>query len=170
MTLSRELETTLENLFEHGLSFDKFLQTADANQRKTILDLLDRTDFSWLEAPEVPVRILYFGEMWCPDCLINAVALAGMIKEIKAIEVRVQPRDGNEEIIIGLGDGVKAKIPTIVLLDDNGEAAGVFVERPKRIRDLEQSEDRLKRIVMMKEYRAGLYIEDTVRELMAMLG
>ncbi|SCZ81985.1 thioredoxin family protein [Acidaminobacter hydrogenoformans] len=169
MTHSHDFDSSLENLFEHGLSFDKFLQNADADQRKTILELLEKTDFSWIETPETPVRILYFGEMWCPDCLLNAVALAGMMKKIKVLEVRVQPRDGNEAVIKGLGDGVKAKIPTIVPLDDHGEALGVFVERPMRIRALEQSDDQLKRIVMMKEYRAGLYIEDTAREIMAML-
>lgn len=168
MTQSHDFETSLENLFEHGLSFDRFLQSADADQRKIILDLLEKTDFSWITIPETPMRILFFGELWCPDCVINAVALAGIMKKVKALEVRVQPRDGNEEVIMALGDGTKARIPTIVPLDDQGNTLGVFVERPKMIRALEQSEDQLKRIVMMKEYRAGYYVQDTAREIMEM--
>lgn len=169
MTHSHEFETSLENLFEHGLSFDKFLQSADADQRKTILEILEKTDFTWIETPEMPMRILFFGEMWCPDCVINAAALAGIIKQVKILEVRVQPRDGNEEVIMGLGDGSKARIPTIVPLDDQGKPKGIFVERPKVIRDLEQSEDQLKRIVMMRDYRAGRYVLDTAKEIMEML-
>jgi len=168
VTHSHEFETSLENLFEHGLSFDKFLQSADADQRKIILDLLDETDFSWIETPETPMRILFFGEMWCPDCVINAAALAGIMKQVKVLEVRVQPRDGNEEVIMRLGDGKKARIPTIVPLDDQGNPIGVFVERPKVIRELERSEDQLKRIVMMRDYRAGRYVLDTAREIMEM--
>ena len=168
MTRSHDFETSLENLFEHGLSFDKFLQSADADQRKMILELLEKTDFSWIEAPQSPMRILYFGELWCPDCVINAVALAGIMKQIKVLEVRVQPRSGNEDVIMSLGDGVKAKIPTIVPLDDQGSPLGVFIERPALIRALDQSEDQMNRIVMMRAYRAGEYVQDTAREIMAM--
>jgi hypothetical protein len=172
MTLTHGLDQSLENLFEHGVPFDKFLQTADADQRKQILDWLDSNDFSWINPEQIPPasrRILFFGELWCPDCVINAVALAGMMKQVRTLEVRVQPRDGNETVIQNLGDGIKAKIPTIVPLDDQSMPMGVFIERPNIIRELDQSEDQLRRIVMMRDYRSGKYIQHTAREITDMM-
>ena len=172
MSQRTDFGKSLESLFQEGLPFDKFLQSADAAQRKAILDFLEQSDFSDVQPPAVPVRILFFGELWCPDCVINGAALAGILRETHGqnLDVRVQPRDGNEQVIMALGDGVKARIPTIVALDGEGEPLGVFVERPSAIRALESTEDQLKRIAMMKAYRAGGFVTEAAREIMEMMG
>jgi hypothetical protein len=46
---------------------------------------------------------------------------------------------------------------------------GVFIERPNIIRELDQSEDQLRRIVMMRDYRSGKYIQHTAREITDMM-
>jgi thiol-disulfide isomerase/thioredoxin len=168
------MKASLKYLFDQGMPFAKFLQTADAAMKKQIQTYLGNTDFSELNLAvarisfDKPSRLLFFGDFWCPDCVISTAAVIGLQKAFPDLEVKVLSRDGNEEIIKVLGDGDKAKIPTLVPLSIDFEPLGIFIERPAAIRALEQTEDQIKRIVMMRDYRAGKFIAEAALELMGM--
>ncbi len=111
-------------------------------------------------------RILMISESWCSDCVIHYALFRWLAEECPNIEVRVIGRDGLEQTIMDLIGIDKAKIPCVAVLAEDGSAKGVFVERPKSVRDLETSDDQMKRISLMRGYREGLYLWQTMEEVL----
>ena len=110
-------------------------------------------------------RILVISESWCSDCVIQYALLRWLAEECHQLDIRVIGRDGYERTIMDHIGMEKAKIPFIAVLDEKGNAKGVFIERPKDIRELETSDDQMKRIGLMRAYREGLYLWQTLEEL-----
>jgi hypothetical protein len=111
-------------------------------------------------------RILVISESWCSDCVIHYALFRWLAEECPQIDVRVIGRDGLECIIMELISIDKAKIPCAVVLNDDGSAKGIFVERPKDIRALENSDDQMKRISLMRGYREGLFLWQSLEEIL----
>lgn len=111
-------------------------------------------------------RILVISESWCSDCVIHYALLRWLAEECPQIDIRVIGRDGYERLIMDQIGIEKAKIPFIAVLDDKGEAKGILVERPKDIRELETSDDQMKRISLMRAYREGLYLWQSMEEIL----
>ncbi len=110
-------------------------------------------------------RILMISESWCSDCVIQYALMRWLAEECPQLDVRVIARTGLEDIVKELVGRDQAKIPCITVLDESGKAKGVFVERPKSIRALETSDDQMKRIGLMRGYREGLFLWETLEEL-----
>ena len=111
-------------------------------------------------------RILMISESWCSDCVIHYALFRWLAEECPNIDVRVIGRDGLEQTIMGLIGIEKAKIPCVAVLAPDGTAKGVFVERPKSIRDLDNSDDQMKRISLMRGYREGLFLWESMEEIL----
>lgn len=175
MVHNSHLNNALKNAFNLGISLENFLGQADFETQRKMRFFFENTDFSLLKSrKDIPAIdtskiILFFGDLWCPDCVINSVAVKGLTNIFPGLKVRVLSRDGNEEIIKLLGDQVKAKIPTIVVMSQTFEPLGVFVERPEIIRELEQTDDQVQRIIMMRDYREGKFIADAASEIYKIL-
>lgn len=110
-------------------------------------------------------RILMISESWCSDCVIQYALMRWLAEESPQLDIRVIARTGLEDVVKKLIGREQAKIPCIVVLDEKDEAKGVFVERPKSIRDLESTDDQMKRITLMRSYRDGLFLWETLEEL-----
>ncbi len=110
-------------------------------------------------------RILMISESWCSDCVIQYAVMRWLAEECPQIDVRVIARTGLEEVVKQQVGRDQAKIPCIIVLDDKGNSKGTFVERPKSIRELETSDDQMKRISLMRGYREGLFLWETLEEL-----
>ena len=75
-------------------------------------------------------------------------------------------REGNEDTIKVYGDKDKPYIPTFVIMDEKYNVLGNFIERPILIKELAKETDQVKRILMMKNYRKGEYLDETIRDIL----
>ena len=165
----------LKALYEQGYDFDTFMKGDGGEHVDKVLnfvqlssDVLTQDMRSKIKA--VPsAHILVFGEVWCPDCMINMAALEVMHRLNAKIEYTVVPRESNEEALKAITPDKTAKIPTFVALSESWEAQGLFLEKPKVIKEVEAGKDQAKRIVVKRDYRQGKYLLEAMEELITLL-
>ncbi|WP_026478149.1 thioredoxin family protein [Alkaliphilus transvaalensis] len=155
-----------------GLSctFAEFIdQDQDINREKTLEiykgievdeDLLNK-----IKSINRPVHILAFAEIWCPDCIINVPAVQKISDINPQINVYILPREGYEEHLSNYKLAGKVKIPTFIVLDENFEELGAFIETPTLLRNLVAKGNQVEIIVAKRKYRKGEYIKDTIKEI-----
>lgn len=115
-------------------------------------------------------RILLISDTWCSDGAINMGLFLWLSQQNYDLDIRVIGSAGLDQMIMKLLEAEKVKTPlAIVLSEDLSQVKGIFVERPKDIRALENSEDQLKRIKLMRAYRDGLFLWQTLEELLSYL-
>jgi hypothetical protein len=168
---------TFERIFSNGYGFEHFIGLAGdlshENETKKFLDQitmeLDPELKEAIRGIKGDVRILAFAEAWCSDCRINMPAVEMIETLSDAISFRIVGRSGHEEYIVEVTGREKAHMPTIVVLRD-GQMKGVFVERPLVVRAAEESGDEAARAEVMTRYRKGRCMNDTIRDLLGMIG
>lgn len=161
----------LKTLYEQGMAFDKFMELDDGKhindfKRFSSIESSSNELIEAIKKVQIKIKILVFGEIWCPDCVINISALEKIHLVNDKIEFSIVERKGNEDTIKIYGDKDKAYIPTFVIMDDSYNVIGNFIERPTVIKDLETELDQVKRILMMKNYRKGDYIDETICDIL----
>lgn len=115
-------------------------------------------------------KILLISDSWCSDAAINMGLFLWLSKQSFDIEIRVIGSAGLDQSIMKLLGTDKVKTPlAIVLSSDLSKDKGIFIERPKDIRALENSDDQLKRMKLMRAYREGLFLWQTLEELLTYL-
>lgn len=158
-------------LFLSGCTFEEFVnKDMDINRDKTleIYDLikLDEELANTIKGIGRSIKILAFAEIWCPDCMINVPALQRIQEINPKLELRLQPREGNEEALIPYKVGGKAKIPTFIVMDEKYKELGVFIETPKIIKDIVAKGNQVEVIVAKRKYRKGEYAINTIKEIL----
>ncbi len=159
---------TFKELFQVGQKFENYIEVASQGERGRIPKNSSRIDLPMDLIDEIKeiqdrVYILASGEMWCPDCQLN-ITVAKKLTEIN---------DNIKLSIISLGRGRKYltpllnleefKIPTMVILDENFNQIGLFLEQPKNAKILEENaENEL-------FYLKGNFLTDTARELVQLI-
>lgn len=115
-------------------------------------------------------RILLISDAWCSDAAINLGLYLWLSQQSYDLEIRVLGSAGLDQTIMKLLGSDKVKTPLgIVLSEDLTLVKGIFIERPKSIRALENSDDQLKRIKLMRAYREGLFLWETLEEVLCYL-
>lgn len=160
----------LRDIYNKGVAFDEFILSDGSSQKQAMQDFvagtkLDENISDLIISIDKKIKIIVFGEVWCPDCVINISALEIINKVNSDIEFKVLPREGHEAFIKEQINSEKAYIPTFIIMDEEYNKLGVFIERPEVIKELEDSGDQVKRIVMMKAYRKGDHIIDTIQDV-----
>lgn len=157
----------LKNLFESGISYQQEFDKSQEEHKQKALNYIENMVISDAIIEEVKkvdkeVNILGFSELWCADCQINASIMNYLTKLNPNINLKLVSLKGNEEIIKQhSGDG-NVKIPIFLMLDENYQKVGDFIEVPSNVRKVEDLEDQVQRILVKKEYRKGKYMEQTV--------
>jgi hypothetical protein len=126
---------TLEELYRSGVTFDEFLAQADRRKpmwrdhygngavSDAMFDRARRIRGTW--------RILAIAEDWCSDSVNTIPYLALLTERSDAIEMRIIDSDVGREIMEAhLTPDGRAATPTVLILDENYEKAGCWVERP----------------------------------------
>src|SRR5215204_3591457 len=83
-----------------------------------------------------PLMVLAMTEEWCGDSVANLPIVIALARETGALDLRILPRAGNEDITdrYTLGDG-RNHIPTYIALDGDLNEVGHFIKRTPAITD-----------------------------------
>jgi len=165
----------LKELYEQGYGFEKFMNADGGEHVDKVMNFLQLSEDAITESVREKLmaidsaHVVVFGEVWCPDCMINVAVLEVMHNLNNNIKYSVVPRTGFEEQLKSLTPDHSVKIPTFVSVDANWEVKGVFLEKPQVVKDVEASDDQVKRIVIKRDYRNGKYVLDTMEEIIGLL-
>ncbi len=165
----------MKTLYNQGYDFDKFMHLNDGEYVDKVEAFLQLSSDALTDELKSALnkikkaQVLVFGEVWCPDCVINIAALEILAQTNSNIEYKILPREGNEEILGTLTPDGSARIPTFISVDDDYQAKGFFLEKPKAVKAVESGDDQVKRIVVKRDYRNGKYLLDTLEELIEIL-
>lgn len=159
--------TSYQELFTHGEDFESFVShglpaqiaaVRDIQQKLASASAINPSSQQRLKAVERRFYLLVAGEMWCPDCQINVTVLDDLQRRQPNIDVAIISKGRAENELkerLGLD---RISIPFVLVLDDRFEVVGRFVERPQEV---VAGGDAVK-----PDYRAGKYLESTVRDLL----
>lgn len=165
----------MKALYNQGYSFKKFMHLNDGAYVDKVEKFLQlSSDALTDELKSVlneikKAQVLVFGEVWCPDCVINIAALEAIARTNSNIEYKILPREGYEKDLETLTPDGSARIPTFISMDQENGAKGYFLEKPKAVKAVESGDDQVKRIVVKRDYRNGKYLLDTLEEIIEIL-
>jgi hypothetical protein len=133
-------DDALKGLYEGGVTFRTFLD--DARRRRdmwlehygegTVPDgLLARA-----RAVQGQWRLLVVAEDWCSDSVNTIPYVARLVEQVDGLEMSViRSREGRAVMEAHPTPDGRASTPTVLLLDEEWNEAGCFVERPETLQD-----------------------------------
>ncbi|MDH0747039.1 thioredoxin family protein [Pseudomonas sp. GD03842] len=160
--------TSYQDLFAIGQTFDDFVRhglpdeidAVWAVQRKLASpEALSAGTRHRLAALDDAFFLLAAGEMWCPDCQINLAVMDSLQRFAPSVTLSIITKARAEDALKTHLALERVAIPFVLVLDRDFQVIGRFVERPDAV---VQGGDALK-----PAYRAGLYVESTVEDLLA---
>ena len=165
----------LKELFEKGVDFQTFINFDGDINRDLILNIynnicIDETVINSIKLINKRINVLSFAEIWCPDCKINVPCLYKLTKLNSNIHMRIVPREGNEEVMEKYKFEGKIRIPTFVVLDEEFNELGAFIETPKTLKRVINTGNELQVIIAKRKYNKGGYAIDTIEELLSIIG
>ena len=166
----------MKTIFENGTSYKEFFNEAEDKYKKLMEKILNNRSVSEetilkLKSIDFEADFLVVGEEWCPDCIINIAAIEYMKRINHNIVYKIISKELAGDRFIKYHEEGRLKIPTIFFLDYSYQIKGAFIEKPQTIKDLDLPEKytQVERILKMKEYRDGQYIESTILEILKMI-
>lgn len=165
----------LRDLFDKGITFREFLEHAEEVYRskmESIIDnlVMDQEFKNRIKNIDKHIYIIAFAEAWCPDCQINLPGVSFISDLNPNIELKVVPREGNEKLMEKYKINGKPKIPTFVIMDENFNELGVFIELPTIIKEIIYRGNEAETIVSKRKYKKGEYVKDTIYEMLKIIG
>ena len=161
----------LSPLFKKGVSFIEFIrQDKDMYQEKTLEIYhaieIDEALKKEIQKIHVPIHVLVFAEIWCPDCMINVPILQKMADLNPNFKIAILPKKGYEKHMEALNPSSKPKMPTFVFLDEDFQPIGVFVEQPKALEEINRRGKKAEILVAKRKYRKGEFSNETIQEIL----
>lgn len=161
----------LRELFKNGISFTELLNKSDEPYRNKCEEIMnnikiDESIINKIKSITKKINILAFAELWCPDCQINLPAIYTISENNNNVEFKIVPREGNENLMERYKLDGKVKIPTLVIMDEDFNEIGYFIEVPNIVRDVVNRGNQVEIIVTKREYRNGKYITNTIEEVL----
>lgn len=171
-------DTALVALYESGQDFDAFLKSANA--RKAMWEkhwaegVVAEDQLAKARAVPGRWRLLIVAVDGCSDSVNTVPFIARLVSMVPSLELRiVQPGPGRPVQEAHRTPDGRAATPTLVLLDEQGNDAGCWVERPAELQD---SAIKARAAGTIEEWARGKqdwYDQDagasTVREVVAIL-
>jgi hypothetical protein len=164
----------LRDLYRNGITFEEFLEKAN-RRREAWHDHYEQgapTHQALMAARELgaQVKFLVVAEDWCGDSVNTVPYLARLVEQVDGWEMRViNSRRGADLMAANPTPDGRSATPTIVVLDNDNEQLGAFVERPTVLQEwFLRTQDEIPREELF-EQKYTWYAEDageeTVREL-----
>ncbi|WMR51496.1 thioredoxin family protein, partial [Pseudomonas aeruginosa] len=101
------------------------------------------------------------GEMWCPDCQINLAALDFAQRLQPNIELAIISKGRAEDDLRQRLALERIPIPLVLVLDEEFNLLGRFVERPQAVLDGGPQ--------ALAAYKAGDYLEHAIGDVLAII-
>lgn len=160
---------TYRELFDIGQSYTEFVGSglpAETAAAAAIAQRLEdqgpaATLLQRIEQIERRYHLLVVGEMWCPDCQINVTVLDDLCRRQPRIDLAVITKGRAEDDLktrLGLE---RIAIPLVVLLDEAFELAGLFIERPRLVREGDEA--------VLRAYKAGEHLDATLADVLELI-
>ncbi len=105
--------------------------------------------------------LLAAGEMWCPDCQLNLTAMDQLQRVQPKVSLAIISKARAEHALKTLLELERISIPLVLVLDEQFELIGRFVEQPQTVADGDEA--------AKADYRAGRYLHSTLEELLAII-
>ncbi|MDD1966052.1 thioredoxin family protein [Pseudomonas putida] len=157
-----------KDLFEYGEHFESFVARGFPAEIAAIRDMqhklaeqqaISLASQQRLLAVQATFHLLVVGEMWCPDCQIN-IAVMDYLQRGKAnIDLAIISKGRAENELKQRLDLERISIPLVLVLDEQFEPVGRFVESPQVV--IEGGD------AVKADYRAGKYLESTLQDFLA---
>ncbi|MDH3732551.1 MAG: thioredoxin family protein [Gemmatimonadota bacterium] len=125
----------LEELYKSGITFDAFFDDADRRRELWVKNYTEGSVAAEMvarvEALEGRWRLLAVAEDWCSDSVNTVPFLALLAEQASNLEIRILDSDRGRELMEAhRTPDDRAATPTVLVLDDDYEDVGCFVERP----------------------------------------
>ncbi|SHH44475.1 thioredoxin family protein [Tepidibacter thalassicus] len=165
----------LKDLFFKGLSFDKFLESAEEVYRSKMEKIknsinMEKDLVNKIKKISKKIYILVFAEAWCPDCQINLPGVSFISDLNENIDLRIVSREGNDEAIKKYRINGKPRIPIFVIMDENFNELGVFIELPTILKEIIARGNETETLVSKRKYKKGEYVKDTINDVLKIIG
>ncbi|MFC5703382.1 thioredoxin family protein [Cohnella faecalis] len=128
-----------ERAFQEAVSFAKFVEEAQVNQRTLTANYEayapEERQLDFLNDRQEPVDVLVLAHDWCGDVVANLPLFGKIADRTDKLRLHILNRDPDNQDIADLykhADG-RSHIPTYVFFDQSGQELGVFIERPAEI-------------------------------------
>ena len=121
--------------FDEGLTYQQYIDQITQNKERFLANYENASiapeSLAHFKDQSETLNVLAIGEDWCGDVVANFPVLAKLADESGNLNVRVFPRDQNEDLINQyLNQGKFKSIPVFVFFDQNMREIGHFIERP----------------------------------------
>lgn len=160
---------TYRELFDIGQSYTEFVGSGLPAETAAAAAIAQRLEDQGPAAPllqrieqiERRYHLLVVGEMWCPDCQINVTVLDDLCRRQPRIDLAVITKGRAEDDLktrLGLE---RIAIPLVVVLDEALEPAGLFIERPRLVREGGEA--------VLRAYKAGEHLDATLADVLELI-
>lgn len=157
-----------KELFEVGFNFETFVGTGCKTERDRIPKNYSRINFS-KELIEIisnidkKINFLIAGEIWCFDVQLNSTVVKKFCDLNNNFDMRIITKGRGEKFLKPILEIEIFKIPTIVILDENFNLLGTFIERPEAVKKYHNFED------IKMEYLKGNFLTDTAQDILKII-
>ena len=159
---------SFEELFECGMNYETYVGSGTKKERARIpknysrIDLGEELTGKILEVSK-KINFLCVGEIWCPDCQLNLSVIQKLCELNTNLEMSIISK-GRGQKFLGEVLGLETvKIPTVVILDENYQKIGLFLEKPEIVKDVEEYD------TIEIDYMKGKYLTDTAKDLLKII-
>jgi|GEM_PF-3389794 len=177
-----DLIVNLNQLFDDGISYQEYLDTADEETRQKHLHYLEKMKLTAEEKKELEKiksdkKLLVFCDTCCNDCRITLALLEDLCRSSPSIGYRIVSSEGNEGLMERLsGDN---GIPLIVELGEEGVCSSnagdvkgaklIFNAFPDVLNDDMKEAGPESREKLITDFRKGLYKDVMLKQLVEKL-
>ncbi|HBO3656929.1 TPA: thioredoxin family protein [Pseudomonas aeruginosa] len=156
-------------LFDIGEDFAAFVGHGLATEQGAVARFRQKLESNGLPSAlterlqriERRYRLLVAGEMWCPDCQINLAALDFAQRLQPNIELAIISKGRAEDDLRQRLALERIPIPLELVLDEEFNLLGRFVERPQAVLDGGPQ--------ALAAYKAGDYLEHAIGDVLAII-
>ncbi|ELK4796334.1 TPA: thioredoxin family protein [Pseudomonas aeruginosa] len=156
-------------LFDIGEDFTAFVGHGLATEQGAVARFRQKLESNGLPSAlterlqriERRYRLLVAGEMWCPDCQINLAALDFAQRLQPNIELAIISKGRAEDDLRQRLALERIAIPLVLVLDEEFNLLGRFVERPQAVLDGGPQ--------ALAAYKAGDYLEHAIGDVLAII-
>lgn len=158
---------TYQQLFDFGEDFESFISRGLSAEIAAVRQIQEKlaepgiiTSQSLRRLVDVKGRfhLLVAGEMWCPDCQINVSVMDLLHRVQPNIDLAIITKGRAENELKQRLELDRISIPFALVLDDEFQPVGRFIERPLKVIGGGDA--------LTPDYRAGKYLDSTVQDFL----
>ncbi|MGL4533851.1 MAG: thioredoxin family protein [Fusobacteriaceae bacterium] len=155
-----------KDFFQVGMNFETFVGTGSKSERDRIPKNYNRIIMDENTLQRIgklkKLNFLIAGEIWCPDVQLNSSVVKKICDNNPLLDLRMITKGRGEKYLKPLLQIENFKIPVILILDEEYNLISTFLERPEKVKEIENFEE------IKLEYLKGKYLSETLEEILTL--